>query len=343
MAFRAATGIGLWMWATFAVIVPSCAETGQGDVEGLTEERAILRIQSLGGHVRPWPDRDSDTCSVDLHNSAATDEEIALILAVEGVKYVALGKDVTDAGLLLLANLPDLETVNLGFAPSISPAGVAAFLNAVPPHPLEIETSQFPDRALTPFGVYRSLHAGSGPHLDRATHWYLPEYETTPWTDSADGTLSLRVLVLPDPRPRNDRRYVVFELSNNTDEDLLLDYPSARGVANPLRIIGNQRDNQRREWNYYAPSIGAGHNPPQCILLRSNQRLRIALNLEPMLGCSNLDWTVRVIYESIEYVQPGLPPAGELPSPSCESSAPEAKENAHHWRIESNAVTFARR
>ena len=322
----------------------SCVETPTDGTFSVTEKEAIARIESLGGHVRPWPTSDADTRMVGLHNTAATDEDLALVLSIDGVNWVVLGEKMTDEGLLTLAALPDLERLSLKLASSITAVGLAEFLKALPAGCVELGGYYARhDDDLEALGVYRLRQPGQQSLWEKATHWYLPQHESTPWTDSADGVLSMRILGLPNPRPRDDEPFIIFELRNNSDEALLLDSPFHYASVRTLWIAAESAGGVNKEWMYCAPSVGLPSKRFQCSLLEGGGLWRYALNLEPMLGDSEEDWTVWVVYESTEYVRPAPPEPHEIVDyMTSQQPTPPPVENARHWRLESNTITIER-
>ena len=91
------------------------------------EQPTIAAIEQLGGNVR----RDKGfVVKVDLHNSRATDADLAMLAKLEHLDRLYLPPAITDAGMTSLASLKELTRLDLQYT-QVTDAGLAQ-LQALP-------------------------------------------------------------------------------------------------------------------------------------------------------------------------------------------------------------------
>lgn len=89
-----------------------------------SERDALAMIERRGGTVEGSP-----VTKVDLHESAVTDDELALLTAFPELKHLDLRKTtVTDAGVAHLAPLKKLQLLNL-FRTNLTDAGLSSLVH----------------------------------------------------------------------------------------------------------------------------------------------------------------------------------------------------------------------
>jgi hypothetical protein len=95
----------------FLLAVPALV-SAQADSQAET----LSWIKKVGGKATQGPNK--TVVSVDLHKTKVTDDDLAKLKALTGLKTLDLARaPITDAGMKHLAELKDLESLTLGVQP----------------------------------------------------------------------------------------------------------------------------------------------------------------------------------------------------------------------------------
>ncbi len=198
---------------------PDDATNASSDKLPSTEE-ALARIYALGGKTNPESPKPSDVVTrVYLANTAATDADLAVLLAFERLSSVDLsGTQVTGEGLATLAKIESLERIVLKDLDI--PVAYLADLRSLPrlrhSKPLtQEELSLWRTHPVPPFDQ-RLVEL-----------WLIPDSELTmgEWAMSDDGAVSLRLMAPNKPVAGKEPMVILAELRNNTGEPITVISP----------------------------------------------------------------------------------------------------------------------